>query len=278
MKKLFFAISIFTLAVSCNKDDVSQLHNSDSGEIIITVDDSSLDVDVQTRTSAESSLPSKLYLGGTTGTSTQTSKWASHEVSVSSGKINTGYYQTATATAYNYYLSNVNMDFTQSGLTVSADGSSKDVIVGVTKASDSTTPSVTMDHVFARTGSVSCSSANGYTLSGLSYKLASKGSLTGTKGTYNIYTKGWSSVTALSTTTLTGSSDLYLIPGVYTLTVSGTESLGDYSKSFSASADITLVGGKVNNISAKRTSSGAQGITVSVSLNPWGTNSITPNI
>ena len=89
MKKLFFAISIFMLAVSCNKDDVSQLHNSDSGEIIITVDDSSLDVDVQTRTSAESSLPSNLYLGGTTGTSSQASKWTSHEVSVSADILDT---------------------------------------------------------------------------------------------------------------------------------------------------------------------------------------------
>ncbi len=278
MKKLFFVISVFTLAVSCIKDDASQMPVSDSKGIIITVDDSSLDVDVQTRTSPVSTLPGSLYLAGTTGTSSQTSKWSSHEVSISSGKIKTGYYQTATPTAYNYYLSNAKMTFTSSGCTVSADGTATDLIVGVTKGSDSTTPSVTMDHVFARTGSVSCSSANGYSLTGLSYKLTSKGSLTGSKGTYNIYTKDWSSVTALPATTFNGSSDLYLIPGEYTLTVSGTESLGDYSKSFSASADITLVAGKVNNIAATRTSSGAQDVTVSVSLTSWGSTTLSPSI
>ena len=280
MKKLFFAFGILTLAVACNKEAAPQAAvSSDPKEIVVLVDDGSMDVSVATRTTAVSTLPGKLYFAGTTGSdSNQGDKWSSHEKSVSSGKIATGYYQTATATAYNYYLSNLPMTFSKSGCTISADGSSIDAIAGITKASTSTEPSVVMDHIFARTGTISCSSANGYTLSGLTYKLTSKGSNTGTKGTYNVYSKSWSGATALSATTFTSSSDLYLIPGDYTLTVSGTESLGDYSKSFSASTDITLVAGKVNNISAKRTSSGAAGITVTVTLNPWGTNSITPSI
>lgn len=279
MKKLFLISGILMIAVSCNKEDVSQVIASGQQEIVVAVDDSSMDVSVQTRTNAVSSLPSSLYLAGTTGTdSQQVNKWDSQSKTVSSGKINTGYYQTATATAYNYYLSNLSMTFGASGCTVSADGSKIDAIAGITKGSTSINPSVVMDHIFARTGTISCTSANGYTISGLSYRLTSKGANTGTKGTYNIYTKAWSGVTALSATTFNSSSDLYLIPGVYTLTVSGTESKGDFSKSFSASTEVTLVAGKVNNISASRTSSGASGITVSVTLNEWGSTTLTPSI
>ena len=283
MKKLSFVLGILSFAaISCNKDMAPQTEASKSGEIILTVEDGGIDVSVNTKATAITSVPTTLYFSATTGTGTsQGSKWNSESKSVSSGKVNTGKYQTATATAYNYYLSNYKtMNFNDSGVTIAIDNT-EDYVAGVTKASTSTSPSLVLNHVFARTGTISCSSANSpaYTLSNLSYKLTSKsGSNTGTKGTYNIYNDTWSNCTALSATSVTSSSDLYLIPGTYTLTVSGTESLGDYSKSFTASADVTLVAGQVNNISAKRTSSGATGITVSVSLNPWGTNNITPSI
>ena len=282
MKRTFIILVSFAALVSCSKeiDDVKVPNQiADDGEIVIMLEDGSMDIDVTTKTTAVSSIPSSLYFAGTTGTGTsQTNKWSSTSKTVSSGKITTGYYQTATATAYNYYLSNLAMTFAASGCTITADGTSIDAIVGVTKASTSTTPSVTLNHIFARTGSISCSSSNGYTLSNVTYKLKSKGSTTGTKGTYNIYNDSWSSVTALSETAITSSSDLYLIPGVYTITVSGTEKLGDFSHTFTGSADITLAAGKQNNITISRSSSGAQGITVSVSLTAWGTNSVSATI
>ena len=280
MKRIFafFAILSF-VAISCNKDNIQQNIMSAPEEIVITVDGGSLDADVMTKTTAVSSVPSSLYMAGSTGSgSSQSSKWASTSKSVSSGKMTTGYYQTASATAYNYYLSNVNMNFTSSGFTIVADGSTIDAIAGVTMASNSTAPSVAMNHIFARLGSLSCSSSNGYSLSGVTYKLKSKDSTTGTKGTYNIATGAWSSTTTLSEQTVTSSSDLYLVPGTYTLTVSGTESLGDYSHTFSASTDVTLTGGKINAIAAKRTGTGAQGITVSVTLASWGSTTLTPSI
>lgn len=265
-------ISMTTFVISCNKEFAE---TPSSGEIILMVDDGHLDV--STRATALTAVPSSLYWSATTGTlGSETKKWDSTSASVASGKIATGKYQTATATTYNYYLANTAITFASTGSTIVAENTN-DIIVGKA-TSNSTAPSITMDHVFARTGSVSCSSANGYVLSNLSYKIKSKDANTGTKGTYNIKDNTWSSATALSEQALTNSSDLYLIPGVYTFTVSGTEKMGDYSKSFSASADITLAAGKVNNISAKRTSSGAQGITISVTLNPWGTNNLTPSI
>lgn len=280
MKKIVYfisALSMITLAASCNKEGSEPF--SSPREIVLSVDGGLLDIDVQTKATALSAVPSSLYWSATTGSAgSETSKWdcGPNASSVSGGKIATGKYQTSSATTYNYYVSNQKIAFAAAGSTIAADNG-VDVIAG--KASSSNvSPSVAMDHVFARTGSVSCSASNGYSLSNLSYKIKSKGNNTGTKGTYNIQKGTWSAATALAEQTFDSGSDLYLIPGQYTITVSGTESIGDYSKSFSASADIELLAGKINNISATRNSSGAQGISISVSLNPWGTNEIKHSI
>ena len=280
MKRILFAFAAVAAFASCNKE-VDDIKIPESREIVISLEDSSLDIDVQTKTTAISSLPSSLYFAGTTGSgSSQTSKWASESKSVSSNKINTGYYQTATATSYNYYLSNCAMTFSASGCTISADGSSIDAIAGITKENSTTNPSVVLDHIFARTGTIGINSTNGYNLSNVTYTLSSKDANTGTKGTYNIYTGAWSSTTKITDQAITNNGDLYLIPGVYTLTVSGTEKLGDYQDSFTGSKDITLVGGKINNISVTRTGDGAdeKAISVTVTLNPWGSNSINVGI
>ncbi len=279
MKKFFAFLSIITLlSVSCNKEDIKQSISSEPEEIVLTVDGSGIEADVVTRVTAQSSVPSSLYFAGTTGRSTQTSKWAPSDTkkTVSSGKISTGYYQTATPTAYNYYLSNAKMTFTSSGCTVSADGTSTDVIVGVAKASTSTTPSVAMTHIFGRTGSIS-GSCSGYSISNLSVTIKSN-SGAGYKGTYNIYTGTWSSVTSLSSTTLTSSSDLYLVPGSYTITASATRTKGDYVGTVSGSTSVTLSAGKIHDIAIVFTGDPAQPINISVSLAAWSTTTVTGTI
>ena len=279
MRKLSFIFALLPLvAISCNKDMGTSV-SSEPKEIVLALEGEGITAEVETKTSAVTSL-SSAYYAATTGSagSDETSKWGSTSATVSSNKISTGKYQTASPTSYNWYISNCSMTFGKTGSTISPDGASIDAVAGYTAASNSTSPSVTLDHVFARTGSLSISATNGYTISGVSYKLKSKGTNTGTKGTYNIYSKVWSSTTTLSDQTITSSSDLYLIPGTYTLTVSGTESLGDFSHTFSASTDITLVAGKTNNIAVKRTGVGATQIVVSTTLTAWGSNSISANI
>ena len=135
------------------------------------------------------------------------------------------------------------------------------------------TPSVRLNHLFARTGTLSVTSSTGYTISNLSVTIQSN-SGAGYKGTYNIYTGGWSNVTGLSATTLTSSSDRYLIPGSYKITVSCTRTLGDYSASFSGSTDITLVGGHKNNISITLTGNPATPIVATASITAWGTTTL----
>ena len=180
-------------------------------------------------------------------------------------------YQTGNATSYNYYVSNCPITFAASGSTVSASNAT-DVIAG-TATDNSTSPSVTLDHIFARTGTLTLKTQTGYDLSNVSWKIASVTG--GTSGTYNIAKQAWSSLTTLNSTSIPESSDMYLVPGSYTLTVSYTLTKGDWTQNFTKSASVTLVGGKINNISGTASGGAASAISLTVSLTPWGSTDIT---
>ena len=270
--KLYAASLLITgLAAGCAKS--VEPENQHPQQIVLCVGDDTIDMDVQTKATAITEIPSSLNFSVTTGKlgSSETTKKASASVSPASGKIATGLYQTANATSYNYYVSNCPITFAASGSTVSASNTT-DVIAG-TATSDSTSPSVTLDHIFARTGNLTLNTQDGYTLSVISWSIAS--STGGTAGTYNIATKAWSQLTKLATTSITKTSDMYLVPGSYTLTVSYTLTKGDWTKSFTKSAVVTLVGGKINNISGTASGGAASAISLTVSLTPWGSTNIT---
>lgn len=269
-------LSASALLASCSKE-ATGVDIPETSEIVLAVDDGSMDMNVATKATAITAVPSSLYWEGTSGTwKSETAKWSSASASVSSGMLNTGKYQTATATAYNYYLANSAITFASGGSTISASNAT-DVIAGCTQAATtSTTPSITLDHVFARTGTLTCNTQSGYTISGVSWKIQSKsGGTGGTAGTYNIATKGWSGVTALVQTAVTSSSDMYLTPGVYTITVSYTLTKGDWTGSFTKSGDVTLVAGKVNSITCNASGGAASEIVLGVTLTAWGTQSLT---
>ena len=270
--KLYAASLLITgLAAGCAKS--VEPENQHPQQIVLCVGDDTIDMDVQTKATAITEIPSSLNFSVTTGKlgSSETTKKASASVSPASGKIATGLYQTANATSYNYYVSNCPITFAASGSTVSASNTT-DVIAG-TATSDSTSPSVTLDHIFARTGTLTLNTQTGYALSNVSWSIAS--STGGTSGTYNIATKVWSKLTALASTSITGSSDMYLVPGNYTLTVKYTLTKGDWTKSFTKKASVTLVGGKINNISGTASGGNASEISLTVSLTPWGSTDIT---
>lgn len=269
-------LSASALLASCSKE-ATGVDIPETSEIVLAVDDGSMDMNVETKATAITAVPSSLYWEGTTGTwKSETAKWSSASASVSSGKLNTGKYQTATATAYNYYLANSAITFASGGSTISASNAT-DVIAGCTQAATtSTAPSITLDHVFARTGTLTCNTQSGYTISGVSWKIQSKsGGTGGTAGTYNIATKGWSGVTALAQTAVTSSSDMYLTPGAYTITVSYTLTKGDWKGTFTKSGDVTLVAGKVNSITCNASGGAASEIVLGVTLTAWGTQALT---
>lgn len=266
---------------SCNKDiDTPVVPEETGGEIVLGVGDG-FEAIVDTKGTNITTLPTTLYWGATTGgnaagSAAETVKWATASASVSSGKINTGKVQTATPTAYTYYVAN--QTFTAGGAMAVANNNT-DILVGRTFGSNATNPSVALDHIFAALGTLQVTSSSGTTVSNVTWKFASSGSNTGTAGTYNVRTKAWSSATALAETTVASGSNLYLIPGTYTVKVSFTLTKGDWTQSYTKTATVTLQAGKTNNIAANF-SDGASPITINVTLNAWGSvnhNSLTWN-
>lgn len=268
---MFLAAALFSLA-ACNKEEAFAPANADEGEIVLIIDDGSIDMGVETKASAITSVPSSLnWLASTGAWKSETVKWSPAAGSVSSGKLATGKYQTNSATAYNYYVSNGSMAFAAGGSTIAAENTI-DVIAGcTTAATTSTAPSITLDHVFARTGTLTCNTQTGFDIKNVSWKIQGAG----TKGTYNIATKTWSGLTALAQTAITSSSDMYLVPGSYTITVSYTLYRGDYSEDFTKSGTVTLTAGKKNNISCTAIGGRDTSIKIGVTLTDWGTENKT---
>lgn len=270
--KLYAApLLILGFAASCAKS--VEPENQNPKEIVLCVGGDTIDMQVQTKTTAITTVPSSLYYSMTTGTlgSEETSKKGSTSGSVGSGKIATGVYQTISPTFYNYYVSNAAITFSASGSTISA-ANTTDVIAG-TVTSNETNPSVKLDHIFARTGTLTLNSQSGYALNNVSWSIES--SSAGTGGIYNIANGRWSSVTKLSSTAITKDSDMYLVPGDYTLSVTYTLSKGDWNQTFNKKATVTLVAGKVNNITGTASGGNASEISITVTLTEWGTNNIT---
>ena len=256
------------LLVSCQKAPVEC--EPDSKEIVIAVESDVVGTEVSTKTTAIASLPSTLYWGATTGSGSETAKWSSASASVSTSKISTGKYQTASPTTYNYYLSNLSMSV-GANTTVTATGgtSGTDVICG-RASSNSATPSVTLGHIFARTGSLTINVPSGYTVTSVTWQIVKSGANTGTSGTYNLRTGSWSSCSGLaSNTSITGSSDIYVVPGIYTITCSFTLTKGSFTKSYTETANVTLVAGKINNITATTTTDEAVQVSFAVSISAW---------
>ena len=257
---------IALLGISCQKNVAVM---QDSAEIVLIVENEELGVSVNTKAvTAVGSIPSTLYWGATTGSGPESTKWSSSSASVSDGKINTGKYQTLLPTTYNYYLSNVALSVGEN-TTVTATGGTTgtDVICGRTTSS-STTPSVILTHIFARTGTITTSCANG-TLSDISYTIKAKGAGTGTSGTYNLRTESWSSTSGLeSATAISGSSDMYVVPGEYIIAATATYTRGDYVVTKTLLGELPLEGGEINNIALTWPDAGTE-IVVNVSLNPW---------
>lgn len=282
MRKVSFILMVSVcFLVACNKESapVSVPDSSEPREIVIGCDESELDI--QTKATAVTSMPGSLYWGATTGTrgnSAEAVKWTAATGTVSSNKINTGKYQTATATSYNYYVSNVTFSVPSTGNVTMTASNTTDIVCGWAAAQTSTTPSVTLNHIFARTGSISASAANG-TLSSVSYKIIGQSTINGTAGTYNLSTGAWTAASTklTSQTAITGSSDMYLIPGTYTLYVTATYTRGDYVVTQTKSGNVTLTAGKINNITVTWPDAGTE-IVITNSLTAWSNQAVSVTV
>ena len=277
MKEFSFVLmSVLAVAVSCSKS-VDMPSAGVGDEIVLNIDGGNIDMDVDTKADATAltEIPATLYWGatkGTRGNTAETRYRAATSRSVSGGKLGTGRYQTAPPTAYNHYVSNVSFTVPTTGNVTMTAANTTDVVCGWTEAQTSATPSVTLNHIFARTGTLTCNTQSGYTISDVSWKIVGKSTVNGTAGTYNLSTGAWTAASTKLTTAaaITGSSDMYLIPGTYTLSCTYTLTRGDWTQTFTKSADVTIEGGKINNISGTATGGAASQIVLTLSVSPWG--------
>ena len=257
------ALSLF----SCSREDVAMVENQ-GREIVLDVKASSTRADAE----AVQSVPSRLFIAMTSGEAGQneTSVLAPVSKDVDAGKIATGKFQTSNPVPYNYYASNVGMTFSERGCTVAATNDT-DVIVGITPASSSLSPSIHLGHVFARVSGFEVSAPAGFSVSGASARLREIDgtSVTGMAGTYNIATGSWVSSTSRLSTARAIEPDQYYIPGTYEISYSFTLSKDDWSQSYTKTGKVTLGQGKVNRIVAYFNSEIPEPVNIGVSLTDW---------
>lgn len=77
---------------------------------------------------------------------------------------------------------------------------------------------------------------------------------------------------------IVGANDIFIVPGTYTIEVKYTLTKGDYVKSFTKRGTVTLQQGKINNITCTAVGGNAQEIDFSVSVQSWGTTTLTPTL
>lgn len=272
---------------ACNKQEV--VVTEESGEEIVLGMEGDFIASVDTRATAINNvagLPTTLYWGATTGgnsggTTNETQKWAVASATRSNASIATGKYQTATPTAYNYYVATQTFTIPSSGTaSMTVQNNSNDVLAGRLFSSPSSNPTVELNHVFARTGTLTLTATNGFTIQGTpTWTIVGRNSngIQGTAGTYNLSTGQWTAASTRLTTAqaITSSSDLYLIPGEYTITVNYTITKGDFTAQRSKSAYIQLTKGKINHISGSVTDTASE-IAITVTVEPWDTTTINP--
>ena len=278
--RFFFASAILLLAMaSCQnkEEDIDGGLIRGGGEIAFIAGGEGLSFDVVSKATSVTSL-TEFNVNCVTGTlgSAETSKF--NTAFTKDGVVfKGGQYWPSTNGNYKFYASNVAITPASSGATVAATNATDVVCAVLPSPTFGSTNELTFNHIFAQVGKVSLT-APGYTVSNLSIKITPK-----TGGTYNLFTgngktdgTGWTGVNTGSEVTLKtdGTSNvLYLVPGQYTLTATFTLTLGAYSETFSKTATVNVVGGKVNDITGTADGNAAL-ITFSVNVTPWGTNNI----
>lgn len=296
---IYIALSIAALS-GCKKGNPASNttllpEHDETNEIVFASELPDLVAD--TKATVVSSL-SSMQVAATKGTAgSETSKWTSHTFT-SDGAGTPTYsgnkWWPDIDESYHFYASNNTLSFAAAGTTVSATNSTDVICAYLPSPTYRTKNTLTFEHIFARIGDVEVTASANYQITSMTITITPK-----TGGTYNLRTgsgqtngTGWSSLTTGSVTTIasaatinagasnTTSNDLYLVPGTYTLTASWTASR-DYNSTTGAydyvhtytgrTADVAIVGGKVNKITATLNGYATE-ITFGVSINAWGSN------
>ncbi len=295
IKHFFFALGAVALTLSaCNHQALDQPDGS--GQIMFNVGGPAFEASVLTKAAAvsDADLATNGFqvscVTGNAGSDTQVWSNASFQKSGDVWKGDKWWPNSdPTYRFYAVYPASYAMTAAAGGATIAADNANDIICAYASAPAYKTNNVLNFNHIFARLGTVKVKELDGYTISDMTVSITPK-----TGGTFNLRTgagkidgTGWSDLTAGSATTIansatnafssnvsTNANDIYLVPGTYELTASWTATKGDYTTTFSGKkVNVTLVGGKTNNIDANLTGNATElGFTVSVTA--WGSNNV----
>ncbi len=154
-----------------------------------------------------------------------------------------------------FYASNVDMAYSPSGVTVTADNATDVVCAYCPDPAYMRVNLLHFKHIFARLGKIFILAEDGYTITGVSVRLTPK-----TGGVFDFRTgmdytdgTGWSSVVTGSETTVADALgendvDLYLVPGEYTAKISWTATKNDVTEVYTdVQAKVLFRAGRISN-------------------------------
>ena len=291
MKNLSFFLILCALSVACTQNLCPEPVAEPSSQVpILFTAAAPLQASVQTRaTVVTTENLASFYAAATTGSSSETSAWISTTFNDTDhdGTFNsTDKYWPVDNPSYHFYAANVGLTFAASGTTCEAINST-DVICAYLPSPTFQAPNaLAFEHIFARLGTVTVSAASGYTVSDITLKIVPK-----VRGTYNIKTgsghndgTGWASTTNASTSSTIASklgsntNDIFMIPGSYNVTVSWTATKGAYTEVYSnKTITANFLSGKINALNITLGGE-AKPISFTVSVTPWGSNTITATL
>lgn len=299
MRKSFLILLSLTAGlVACNKNmDVigtssEQIMETKSGEILFTAEGEGIVTEVLSKaTTAVTSLTS-FNVECVTGTlgSAETEKFnATFTKDGSTSNYKGGQFWPKDDAGYKFYAANATITKAITGPTIAATNATDIVAAVLVSPTFKTTNSLVFNHIFARLGACKVTAPTNYSVSNLSVKITPK-----TGGTYNMFTgngkndgTGWSATSTGSAVTLNSGSidvaetstaaatDTYLVPGSYSLSVSYDLTQGAYTEHFDKTTNAqSILGGKINAINLSLPDGAASEIVFTVTVTPWGDNTV----
>ena len=260
-RRALLALAAATLlGTSCQRELVLPDVTVPDGQIVFGSE--GLDLSVETKATAVTSL-SSFYVSAVTGSAgSESSAWNSVQFSQVPGSSPASYaggkYWPASNPGYKFYGSNVALNFAAGGTYVNASNATDVVCAYLSSPTYNTKNTLSFEHIFARLCRVDVAAQTGYTISNIRMYITPK-----TGGTYNLRTgaghtdgTGWSSVatgsaTLISNKTGATNNDIYMVPGTYSITCSwvSTDPSGASVTHTNVASTLPIKGGATNNIS-----------------------------
>jgi len=271
-KSVLFLSALAALAASCSRDAVP-VPGAPDGEIRFTA--AMPGMSVLTRTAAVTSMDTVNVLCYT-GTPGSAETQVFNSVFRSDGAAQPTYtaskFWPAQDASYRFYASNLPVVHSAAGSYVVATNAYDVLVASLEEPVFKASNTLVFSHAFARLGTMTVTASDGYEISGLTITLVPlvSGNLKLSNLTWSSTSEG-AAVTLATEPGLNAATDVYLVPGTYTMKASYTLTKGSYSQTYTdRSGSVTLQAGYMSNFSTDLAKTGAAvGLSFSVEVEAW---------